>query len=86
MGVAGKLPAIGKAKVACLQRRIFLHNQDSQVTSIHGGPTWLSPQNWQGLHIVWSLTSPLGLHPHPAHLAPAQETSPVFQQIYELAA
>lgn len=60
---------------SCPQRRIFLHNQDGQVTSIHRGPTWLSPQNWQGLHIVWFLISPLGLHLYPAHLPPAQEIS-----------
>lgn len=60
---------------SCLQRRIFLHNHDGQVTRIHRGPTWLSPQNWQGLHIVWFLISPLGLHLDPAHLPPAQEIS-----------
>lgn len=57
----------------CLHRRTSLHNKDGQVPSNHGGPTWLSPRIWQGLHVVWSLTSPSGLHFHATHLPPAQE-------------
>ena len=71
-GGAWKHASHGRSQY-CLHRRNFLHNQDGQVTSIHGGPTWLSPQNWQGLHIIWPLTSPLGLHLHAAHLPPTQE-------------